>query len=374
MSSDNESTQRSAQDDLGDRSIRQLSREALTEANELLESLEHTHRNDLALHLYSTFLLKSVLKAANRKKYGLETNTFIKTQIKDNWTSWPNPSTVIDPKIDTIFEDVNGWEAGPHSKSSLPGNISPDKLLHASKMVQGELNAVWQQSLTKMAIENGVVLDIDKMDIPNGVASAVLSKMDHFFKGLHTNVASMNKLIITQASGTSQLKVTEHQPNEKPLEMNRKIKLDYHDVITRGCQMGDEMFDVYMKGLELFSDIPSKYRNQDFRLPKEELIKYTTKKKDTIQEKLHSGNKRPGYILAEKLLRQNTLSFINRIKLRSILHKHRDRSLDEKTYLHLENFANTHLAYREEDNEYGVTDCLVPIFRTKSRYARKKLR
>ncbi|CEP62857.1 Rrn9p LALA0_S06e05424g [Lachancea lanzarotensis] len=367
MSSDDESTH------VGDRPVQKFSQEVLSEANELLDALEHTHRNDLALHLYSTFLLKSVLKAANRKKYGLETNTFIKTQIKDNWTSWPNPSTVIDPKIDTIFEDVNGSRP-TNPDATIPGNISPDELQHGAKMVHGELNAVWQQSLTKMASENGVVLDIDKMEIPQGITMAVLSKMDHFFKGIHTNIASMNKLVVTQTSGTSQLKVTEHQPNEKPLDMNRKIKLDYHDVIMRGCQMGEEMYDVYMKGLELFSDIPSKYRNQEFKLPQEEITKYTSKKRETNQEKPKTANKKAGYIMAETLLHRNTLSFENRLKLRSILNKHQDRSLDEKTYLHLENFVNARLIDRDQDINLSLNDCLVPIRRTKSRYARKKLR
>lgn len=30
----------------------------------------------------------------------------MKTQIKDNWTSWPNPNTIIDPSVDKLYEDI----------------------------------------------------------------------------------------------------------------------------------------------------------------------------------------------------------------------------------------------------------------------------
>ncbi|SCU88992.1 LAME_0E01860g1_1 [Lachancea meyersii CBS 8951] len=372
-SSDNDSTPPAASGNSENPSAQNINREVLKEANELLESLEHSHRNDLALHLYSTYLLKTVLKAANRKKFALETHTLIKTQIKDNWTSWPNPSTVIDPKIDTIFEDVNGTRATV-PKPLKPGELSPEALLHGSKMLQGELDAVWQQSLTKMASDGGITLDIDKMNISEGVSTAIMQKIDHFFKGVHASVASTNKLKIAQTSGSSQLKISEHQPNGKPLDMNRKIKLDYRDIIMRGCQMGEEMDDVYMKGLELFGDIPSKYRSEDFKLSKKELTKYSARLRASNQDRelhLKSGT---GYISAEQLLHQNILPFEKKIKLRSILYKHRDRSLDEKAYLHLESFAKAKLLGMGQDNDYGINDCVVPIRRSRSRYVSKKLR
>ena len=78
--------------------LKKLSKEdrsIIDTANELLNTLEQSHRADLALHLYSTHLLKTLLRNANRKKSLLEIDVFIKTQIKDNWTSWPNPYTVI---------------------------------------------------------------------------------------------------------------------------------------------------------------------------------------------------------------------------------------------------------------------------------------
>lgn len=42
-------------------------KETLKSANELLDSLEHSHRVDLSLHLYSAYLLKRLLYKANEK-------------------------------------------------------------------------------------------------------------------------------------------------------------------------------------------------------------------------------------------------------------------------------------------------------------------
>ena len=44
-------------------------KETLKMANELLDSLEHSHRVDLSLHLYSAYLLKRLLYRANERKH-----------------------------------------------------------------------------------------------------------------------------------------------------------------------------------------------------------------------------------------------------------------------------------------------------------------
>ncbi|SCV01845.1 LANO_0F13828g1_1 [Lachancea nothofagi CBS 11611] len=343
---------------------------ALREANELLETLEHTHRNDLALHLYSTHLLKSVLKAANRKNFALETNTFIKTQIKDNWTSWPNPSTVIDPQIDTIFED--GTDLISTGSSSLePGEISPAGLEHASIMVKAELNAVWHNILAAKASRCGLTLDIDKMDIPTDISTAIMNKMDHFFKGLHTTVASTNKIKLSQTSGSSRLTISESRLGSTPVRMNRKIKLDHRDILTRGCKMGDDMYEIYMKTLELYSDIPMKYRKREFKLSKKELTKYTAKTRREHKKPISYSMQDNGYISAEKLLKQNTLSFEDRIKLRSILHKDRDRLIDKKTFLWIKGCSQESNEDTLEKDAYATDDWIVPLRRTHSKSNRK---
>lgn len=101
-------------------------KETLKSANELLDSLEHSHRVDLSLHLYSAYLLKRLLYKANEKKHFYEVNQFVKTQIKDNWTSWPNPNTIIDPSVDKLYEDI---PEGIANVSVQPGEISNRALM-----------------------------------------------------------------------------------------------------------------------------------------------------------------------------------------------------------------------------------------------------
>ncbi|SCU97316.1 LADA_0H05644g1_1 [Lachancea dasiensis] len=351
--------------------VSSIDNESLREVNQLLESLEHTHRNDLALHLYSTYLLKTQLRAANRKKFALETETYIKTQVKDNWTSWPNPSTVIDPQIGTVYEDTTALSNIDLDKLK-PGEISPNALRHASTMVKQELNAVWQQSMAQMASDRGVTLDIDNMTIPNGVATVIMDKMDRFFKGLHTTLASTNKLKLSQTNGSSHLTISELQHNQKPVAMNKKCKLDYRDVLMRGCQMGEDIYGIYMKTLELYGDIPLTYRKEEFKLPKRELMKYASKKRRTDDQQPVPRSK-SGYISTEKLLKQNVLSFENRTKLRSILHRHRNHILDQKTFLWVKGPT-------PDDSEYtprealSINDWIVPLARNRRRVARKNFR
>ncbi|CUS21438.1 LAQU0S03e02608g1_1 [Lachancea quebecensis] len=355
------------------RKLDQAEREVLKEANELLESLEHTHRGDLALHLFSTHLLKSVLKAANKKKFALETNTFIKTQIKDNWTSWPNPGTVIDPRTNSLFED-SVVHQGP-SKSLETGEISPAGLEHASNMVHAELNAVWQRSLAGMSSDAGITLDIDKMDIPSAISHSIMDKMDIFFKGLHTSVAAPNKLKLSQLANSSQLQISEVQQTRDPVSMNRKIKLDYRDIIIRGCQMQEDMYEIYVKSLELYRDIPSQYRKEEFKLPKRELRKYSSRSRRVTEGSIsRSCVSKTSFINAGKLLKQSGLDFGTRTRLRQQLQKEKDRSKDQRTFLWVKGYHKEQGEESDKDRNCSVDDFHVPLRRDPSRRARKSLR
>lgn len=349
----------------------------LREANELLNSLEHTHRNDLALHLYSAFLLKSTLKAANRRKFASETSTFIKTQIKDNWTSWPNVNTVIDPQTNLVFED----SCEDNHKSPQPlqtGEISPAALDHAMSMVHAELNATWQRALGAMASEKGITLDIDRMDIPCSISTAIMDKIDHFFNGLHAKVATTTKLKLSQITGSSQLEISEAKPKKAAEAMNRKIKLDYRDIIIRGCQMGEDMHETYLKALELYQDIPSHFRKNEFKLPKRELRKYSSKSRRSEDSPGPHKTSRKGYVNVEKLLKQNRLTFESRSKLRSTFDRDRQHAIDKMTFLWVKGFEEEQKEpSRKEDGSNNLSQCyvddyIVPFRRSK--VPRKHLR
>lgn len=50
----------------------------LKAANELLDSLEHSHRGDLSLHLYSAYLLKKTIIQSKREKTFLRSKSVCK--------------------------------------------------------------------------------------------------------------------------------------------------------------------------------------------------------------------------------------------------------------------------------------------------------
>ena len=219
-------------------------KETLKSANELLDSLEHSHRVDLSLHLYSAYLLKRLLYKANEKKHFYEVNQFVKTQIKDNWTSWPNPNTIIDPSVDKLYEDI---PEGIENVSVQPGEISNRALMHAADMMRVELDAQWQKFLSKSALDHDVTLDVDELNIPNEISRNILVKLDSLFEGLHDKIAKENEFDVRQDKHSNNIRA--NQIDDEPMQANRRIKYTYHDLISRGCEMNEDMTDIYMKSL-----------------------------------------------------------------------------------------------------------------------------
>lgn len=322
-------------DDLGTRKLTKSDKAVIRTANELLESLEQTHRNDLALHLYSTYLLKHLLRAANRKHSQLETDVFIKTQIKDNWTSWPNPYTVIDPKTNKIFEDFHDDET---EEVINAGEISAEGLKHASEMLNLEIDAIWQRLLSKSAAKYGNTLDVDRMRIPRHCSSEILNKLDHFFEGLHNKVAQLSKLELSQTANSTRITLSKESKNH-PIHMNKKIKLNYRDIISQGCQMGEDMSSIYMKSLELYNDIPSRFRKSPFKLNKSELQKYATKPRGEANCRA-SKKLRNEYISIKKLIKERRLTFETRNLLRKVQLSQSDFLLDKKTFYVVRGYEN----------------------------------
>lgn len=361
-------------------------REAVTNASEVLNSLEHEHRGDLPLHLYSSFLLKKLLYKANDKKYPYEVDQFVRTQIKDNWVSWPNNHTILDPQTNKIYEDILEDDNNTHI---AVGEVSGDALSHASDMLKLELNAQWQNSLAKSAKLSNTNLDIDNCNIPNIVTNSVIEKIDRLFLGLHHKVAKRNKISVSQNATSSQVNISQ-EDTEAVIKPNKKIKLTYHDIIEGATEMNEDMKEIYMKSLELFGDIPEKFQKGKFRLPKKVLKKYRiskSEKKSNVKRIFASLNE--NYIPMDKLLKDERLTAEEKKDIRVINKKLKERALNRKTLLQVKGIdqdesesdeENKDLPYSQSrwkntesltfyledmeninDNEYNIKDCITEL-------------
>ncbi|AJS90938.1 Rrn9p [Saccharomyces cerevisiae YJM1401] len=327
-------------------------KETLKSANELLDSLEHSHRVDLSLHLYSAYLLKRLLYKANEKKHFYEVNQFVKTQIKDNWTSWPNPNTIIDPSVDKLYEDI---AEGIENVSVQPGEISNRALMHASDMMRVELDAQWQKFLSKSALDHVVTLDVDELNIPNEISRNILVKLDSLFEGLHDRIAKENEFDVRQDKHSNNIRA--NQIDDEPMQANRRIKYTYHDLISRGCEMNEDMTDIYMKSLELYNDIPEKYKKRKFRLPKQILKKYHQPKKTSSYLKELLSKTREDFIPVEKLLKDKRLTSKDKSKLQRLNREETEDALNKRTFFQVK-------GYLEDENEisdYELDDCLIEL-------------
>lgn len=348
-SSEDESFEGSARIGNADKSV-------IDTANELLESLEQSHRADLTLHLYSSYLLKNLLYRSNEKKYPFEIDQFIRTQIKDNWTSWPSTKTVIDPQIDKLYED-----AIASNSTNEPGEISPNALKHSSSMLGQELDSYWQRCLKQCASMSENMLDVDKMEMPPELTQNVIGKLDRFFEGLHHRVARKNKIELQQGGNPSQLTVS--QPESETINGKRRVQLKYHDIVSRGCEMGEDMTEIYMKSLELFNDIPATIKKNQFKLPKNELKKYRSAKGSKSKIELMK-NARENYMELEKLLKDKRLTAKDKMDLKKLTRKKIELALSKKTFFQVK-------GYGLDDNDtsnadiYGADDALIKIPRKK---------
>ncbi|CAI1654310.1 hypothetical protein SEUBUCD646_0M04060 [Saccharomyces eubayanus] len=327
-------------------------KETLKMANELLDSLEHSHRVDLSLHLYSAYLLKRLLYRANERKHFYEVNQFVKTQIKDNWTSWPNPNTIIDPHVDKLYEDI---PEGIENVNIQPGEVSDRALVHASDMMRVELDAQWQKCLSKSAFEHGVTVDVDELNIPNEISRNILVKLDSLFEGLHDKIAKENEFDVRQDMQSNNIRIC--QIDDEPIQANRRIKFTYHDIISRGCEMNEDMTDIYMKSLELYNDIPEKFKKGKFKLPKQTLKKYNQPKKTNSCLKELLSKTRENYIPVEKLLKDKRLTSKDKSKLQQLNRKETEDALNKRTFFQVKGYSMD----EDELSDYDLDDCLIKL-------------
>ena len=306
-------------------------------ANEILDSLEHVHRTDLALHLYSSFLLKKLLYRANDKKHFFEINQYVRSQIKDNWVSWPNPNAVVDPQTDRIYEDLVFLD---NSNLGEPRNVAPNEvskkaLHHANAMLHLELSSHWQHLLSKSSKKSGLPLDIDNIAMPGEVSTVILNKLDHLFAGLHQKVAKKNKVIVRKEktpNNTGSDTLSEVQIQNGITKVNRKIKLSYHNIIERGYEMQENIDNIYMKSLELFNDVPSTFKKHPFKVPKKVLKKYRNSRKGEKASLSRLSQMKDEYVLLRSAISDTNIPTEQRDKLRQLYRKQTEMGLSQKTF------------------------------------------
>lgn len=324
------------------RRLTQQDKQIIESANEILNSFEHVHRTDLTLHLYSSYLLKKLLYRANEKKHFYEIDQFIKTQIKDNWVSWPNPNVVINPQTDKIYGDLD-TDDNLDSSNIEPTEISDRALQHATNMLNLEFSGHWQHLLSKSSMKSGQSLDIDKLNIPTDISNSILYKLDHLLAGLHHKVAKQNKIVVSKdKQGSPELdgNLNSVQIENGISKVNKKIRLDYHDIIERGCQMNENMDEIYMKSLELFNDIPSKFKKDQFKLAKKVLKKYRHPKRSKKATLSHNilKNYKEDYIAFSKLLADGRLSTDDKNKMKILNKQQTEIGLNTKTFFQVKGY------------------------------------
>lgn len=325
--------------------LTQEDKQVIESANEILDSLEHVHRTDLALHLYSSFLLKRLLYRANDKKHLFEIDQLVKSQIKDNWVSWPNPNAVVDPQTDKIYEDLEFLdEANMEPPTDITQNeVSAGALQHASSMLHLELSSYWQDSLVKSSKKSGMPLDVDNMSIPTEFSTTILNKLDQLFSGLHQKMAKKNKVTVTKEktpNSASTDVMTAIQIKNGVTKVNKQIQLNYHDIIERGYEMHENIDNIYMKSLELFNDVPNTFKKQPFKISKKVLKKYRNSHKGNRKSSSNISNGKDDYILLRNAVSDPTIPTEQRDKLRHLLRKQTELGLSQRTFYQVRGYTD----------------------------------
>ena len=361
-------------------------KELVAYANEVLDLLEHSHRTDLTTHLYSSFLLRKLLFKANEKKHLDEITHFYNKRVGDSWYTWPNPDTILDPHLDNLYEDFpTNDQYKWFTPSCLPSEVSENALSHATDMLNLELSAHWQRTLCQSARLSEEDLDVDKLGIPTHICQAVVDKLDQLFAGLHFKNARRNTLgVIEDApTGGDKVDVELDVTGETNEETNVKYptRLTYHDIIERGCEMGEDMAEIYMKSLELYNDLLENFDEKMFKIPKKILKLY----RDVGRRSLYSDKSEISatpeeYLELGRLIESGHTREKNKRKIRKLYRREALGSLYKKTFYEVRGFSSDserekedveriiwtanrgtllNLAATEDDDTYSLDDCIV---------------
>lgn len=336
-----------------------VDRKLIKTANELLNDLEHEHRNDLTLHLYSTYLLKKLILDQNSKKYLHESNEFVKKQIKDNWTFWPNNDVVLDPQIDKVYQDLYDVDLNNdtiinnpvhtdniHTKNQVEmknGEVSENALKKSLEMLKIEMQAIWERSINKVAHKESITLNLDHMKITNDATFHVMDKLEQLFQGLNIKMAQRNAITVSaDPQGNLQLKQIENIDQNKLIK-GKEFNIRYNDIIQRACEIDDNLQDIFMKSLKLYNDIPSTYPKKLFKLPSKVLKKYRYAKK-------HSGKIFKPSVSENVSLLSETLVKKDRKWLKIETNEFFEKQLSKLTFLNVQGLINP----RQKINSFTI--------------------
>ena len=234
--------------------------------------------------------IRDSYKANKGEKKILYTETFLKTMLRDDWSSWPNPNTIIDPNTTAIYEDQP--MSSPPPTTVPAGQLDQKSLSHATEMLYGELNAVWQKSLNESSQYSEIALDVNAMDLPGDIFQNVLFKIDHFMGSLQLDAAEKNRLNVGTVPAESTLNLNSEELDAlDSYSIKSKPKFDFKDIIIQACEMGEDMSQEYLKAVDLFQDIPEDLDQSLFVLSDKYLQKFSQLKLgDSDSEVSSDGN------------------------------------------------------------------------------------
>lgn len=270
-------------------SISSSNKKIIHDAQEILNFIETTHQNDLSVHLYSAYLLKKMLIRANKKRYHYETNQFIKKNIKESWTRWPNKHTIINPAFDQIYTDPSLRKTIPIETSSNDtedpdptahgGIINEQCLHHGEDIMKSEMESHYQRLLKKSLISSSnndshKMLDLESIELPQDISTFIFGKLIGLLEVLHTNATDITKVDLEQDPNSLKIRVVDTE--KKPVKICNpgKFKIDYTDILSVASQMEVNTSNIQKKCEKLFYAIPNSFRRKLFKLDETTFEKY----------------------------------------------------------------------------------------------------
>ncbi|SSD58913.1 uncharacterized protein SCODWIG_00674 [Saccharomycodes ludwigii] len=309
--------------------------------NDILKYLEIQHRQDLATHLYSTFLLKKLLKLANGTdyKHTVLIDRFINCNIKHAWTLWPNENTDINPKTNEVYCD-----------NSISPNINNNRM----QMLLIELSSVWSKQLCEKHNRN-IDLDLDSLDIPLPIVNKILNRLDCLFKRL---VIQQLKVSVDfeeneQKTGYTYNISSEDHPRTDREDKNSHRVFNHMDILTNSMCNTKQQISLIDKVRTLFEVLPNTlFDKSQFKIDDASLQPFENMGKPLDED--------PGYIASKKTVKKLRVSKMNiteRAKYQNAINK--DKIIKDLLAINKTAIRKNSKENKNNKNLYSLDDCLI---------------